>query len=120
MMLTPSVSSLCLQLLSKAKKLSWNEGDVWSAEVDLPLGSLIEYKYAVVDEQVEHVTQQGFQQSHRAESLPPVFSRKNLSLVPPGGGAHALQSEGFERHREDLKICNISYVGLSQIVVYET
>ena len=47
MMLTPSVSSLCLQLLSKAKKLSWNEGDVWSAEVDLPLGSLIEYKYAV-------------------------------------------------------------------------
>jgi len=33
--------------LSKAKKLSWHEGDVWSAEVDLPLDSLVEYKYAV-------------------------------------------------------------------------
>lgn len=33
--------------LSKAKKLSWHEGDVWSAEIDLPEGEKIEYKYAI-------------------------------------------------------------------------
>lgn len=33
--------------LSKAQKLEWHEGDVWSAQVDLPVGTEIEYKYAV-------------------------------------------------------------------------
>ena len=33
--------------LSKAKKLSWNEGDLWMTEVDLPSGADIQYKYAI-------------------------------------------------------------------------
>lgn len=33
--------------LSKAKKLAWNEGDLWTVTVDLPADSSIQYKYAI-------------------------------------------------------------------------
>jgi len=34
--------------LSKAKKLLWNEGDLWTVTVDLPANSSIQYKYAIM------------------------------------------------------------------------
>merc|ERR1711977_82664 len=33
--------------LAKAKKLAWNEGDLWTVTVDLPADSSIQYKYAI-------------------------------------------------------------------------
>ena len=31
--------------------MAWNPGDVWSAELELPAGSRIEYKYVILEEQ---------------------------------------------------------------------
>mmetsp|Transcript_27635 Transcript_27635/g.58501 ORF Transcript_27635/g.58501 Transcript_27635/m.58501 type:complete len:229 (+) Transcript_27635:213-899(+) len=39
--------------LSKAKKLEWHDGDVWSAQVDLPSGADIQYKYAITSHNQE-------------------------------------------------------------------
>ena len=35
--------------LSQAAALTWAEGDNWHTTVDLPSGSLVEYKYVVLD-----------------------------------------------------------------------
>lgn len=38
-------------VLNAAVPLKWNEGDNWSGSVDLPAGSIVEYKYVVVNNQ---------------------------------------------------------------------
>ena len=35
--------------MSQAADLTWAEGDNWHTTVDLPSGSLVEYKYVVLD-----------------------------------------------------------------------
>jgi len=35
--------------LSQAADLTWAEGDNWHTTVDLPSGSLVEYKYVILD-----------------------------------------------------------------------
>ena len=35
-------------VLAKARKLAWQEGDVWRVTVDLPAETSIEYKYVCV------------------------------------------------------------------------
>ena len=46
-------NSLCLAAgawsLSQAADLTWAEGDNWHTTVDLPSGSLVEYKYVILD-----------------------------------------------------------------------
>jgi len=39
--------------LSKAKKMQWHDGDVWSAQVELPSGVDIQYKYAITSHNQE-------------------------------------------------------------------
>jgi hypothetical protein len=33
----------------KALEMVWSAGDLWTAEVDLPIGGLYEYKYVLVN-----------------------------------------------------------------------
>ena len=35
--------------IAKSPAMRWNEGDIWSVTINLPVGNIYEYKYVVVD-----------------------------------------------------------------------
>lgn len=41
-------------MLSNAAELKWSENDMWHATVDVPAGSIVEYKYVVLDSSGTH------------------------------------------------------------------
>lgn len=48
-MLVGSADALGGWELSRAPHMTWSEGDLWSATVELPAGANIEYKFALWD-----------------------------------------------------------------------
>jgi len=43
------VSGQCAWEVEKAQTMRWHEGDVWTAEIDMPAGVEVQYKYVVAE-----------------------------------------------------------------------